>query len=273
MRPSELKAKLQEAITLAQAGQRTEARRLLNEIVEADPTQELAWMWLATVSTDREERIQFLERALALNPNNPTTEQAYTQLTGQPYEPPPSPATESRLPAWSRSLRQDAPISLTNFLIIMAVAAVAVVVILVALDQRKGKDDQNAGAVVTPQLILPTSTPTATWRYSPTPTRTPLPTRTPGPSPTSIWNAPPPTWTSIPSRTVPPTLTPRPSMTPFPTRTAVPTLAPSTGAFTPPPPGASALPTLTPGPATLTAEFALTSDHGITVTSTPSVGP
>jgi hypothetical protein len=272
MRPSELKTKLQEAITLAQAGQRTEARRLLDEIVEADPTQELAWMWLASVSTDRDERIQFLERALALDPNNPTTQQAYTQLTGQPYESP-RPATESRRPAWSRSLRQDAPISLTNFLIIMAVAAVAVVVIIVALDQRKGNADQNAGAVVTPQLILPTSTPTATWRYSPTPTRTPPPTRTPGPSPTSIWNAPPPTWTSVPSRTVPPTLTPLPSMTPFPTSTAMPTLAPASGTVTPILSGASPTPTLTPGPATLTAEFALTSDHGNTATPTPSLGP
>jgi len=273
MRPSELKAKLQEAITLAQAGQRTEARRLLDEIVEVDPAQELAWMWLATVSSDREERVQFLERALALNPNNPTTQQAYTRLTGQSYEPPPPPATKSRLPTWSRSLRQDAPISLTSFLIIMAVAAVAVVVIVVAVDQRKGKADQHAGAVVTPQLILPTSTPTATWRYSPTPTRTPLPTRTPGPSPTSIWNAPPPTWTSVPSRTVPPTLTPLPSMTPFPTWTNTPTLAPPTGTFTSPPPGTRATLTLTLGPATLTAEFALTSDHGITATPTPSVGP
>jgi predicted Zn-dependent protease len=112
MRPSELKAKLQEAITLAQAGQRTEARRLLNEVVEADPTQELAWMWLASVSTDREERIQFLERALTLNPDNPTTQQAYAQLTGHPFEPPPPSTSESRRPAWSKSLGREAPISL-----------------------------------------------------------------------------------------------------------------------------------------------------------------
>jgi hypothetical protein len=269
MRPSELKAKLQEAITLAQAGQRTEARRLLNEVVEADPTQELAWMWLASVSTDREERIQFLERALTLNPDNATTQQAYTQLTGQPFEPPPPPASESRLPAWSKSLRREAPISLGNFLIIMAVAAVAVVVVVVALDQRKNTTDPNAHSIVTPQIILPTSTPTATWRYSPTPTWTPRPTRTPGPSPTSIWNAPPPTWTPVPSRTVPPTSSPRPSMTPFPTWTDTPTLAPPTGTFTPPPPGTTLLPAFTPGPATLTAGFALTSDRGTTATPTP----
>jgi hypothetical protein len=269
MRPSELKAKLQEAITLAQAGQRTEARRLLNEVVEADPTQELAWMWLASVSTDREERIQFLERALTLNPNSPTAQQAYTQLTGHAFELPPKPITESRRPVWSKALGQDAPISLGNFLILMAVAAVAVVVILVALDQRNSNNDQNARPVVTPQLILPTNTPTATSRYSPTPTRTPLPTRTPGPSPTSIWNAPPPTWTPVPSRTMPPTSTPLPTWTLLPTWTGTPTVAPPSDTLTPPPPSATPSLTWTPGPATMTAEFALTSDSGSNATPTP----
>jgi hypothetical protein len=269
MRPSELKAKLQEAITLAQAGQRTEARRLLTEVVETDPTQEVAWMWLASVSTDREERIQFLERALTLNPNNPTTQQAYTQLTGHPFELPPKPIPESRRPGWSRALRQDAPISLGNILILMGVAAVAVIVILVVLDQRHSSNDQNASPVVTPQLILPTDTPTATSRYSPTPTRTLLPTRTPGPSPTSIWNAPPPTWTPVPSRTMPPTPTPLPTWTLLPTWTDTPTAAPPTDTPTPPPASVSPTLTGTPGPATMTAEFALTSDRGSTPTPTP----
>jgi len=268
MRPSELKARLQEAIMLAQAGQRTEARRLLDEIIQSDPNQELAWMWLASVSADRQERIQALERALSLNPNNSTAQQAYTQLTGHAFEPPPGAATESRLPAWSKALRKDAPISLGNFLILMAVAAVAVVVIVVALSLRKDSADQNAPAV-TPQLILPTSTPTATWRYSPTPTWTPFPTRTPGPSPTSIWNAPPPTWTPVPSRTMPPTLTPLPTMTPVPTRTDTPTLAPPTSTSTPLPSSAIPTPTFTSGPATMTAEFALTSDRGSVASPTP----
>ena len=65
---AEVNARLKEAIALAQAGQRIEARRLFSEVVNADPRQELAWMWLATVSTNRDERIDYLEHALALNP-------------------------------------------------------------------------------------------------------------------------------------------------------------------------------------------------------------
>jgi hypothetical protein len=49
-------------------------------------------------------------------------------------------------------------------------------------------------------------------------TRTPFPTRTPGPSPTSIWAAPPPTWTLPPDGSPAPTRTPAPSFTPLPTR-------------------------------------------------------
>ena len=82
MRRSDVHAHLQEAIALAQAGQRTEARRLLTRVVEADPDLGLAWMWLATVSTDRAERVEYLERALALDPDNATAQEAYAQLTG-----------------------------------------------------------------------------------------------------------------------------------------------------------------------------------------------
>ncbi len=95
---AEVNARLKEAIALAQAGQRIEARRLFSEVVNADPRQELAWMWLATVSTNRDERIDYLEHALALNPQNPTTRRAYEQLTGTPYASPESPRAR---PQWS----------------------------------------------------------------------------------------------------------------------------------------------------------------------------
>jgi hypothetical protein len=64
-----------------------------------------------------------------------------------------------------------------------------------------------------PQPGLPDVLPTRTF--------TPLPTHTPGPSPTSIWNAPPPTWTQAATTTPPPTRTPAPTLTPYPTLESV----------------------------------------------------
>ncbi len=254
MRQPDQKAQLHEAITLAQAGQRAEARARLLAIVEADPGQALAWLWLATVSTDRAERTGYLERVLALDPQNTTARQAYRQLTGQDYAPPAreeAPGGAESRPAWMQTLSRDAPISTGNYLVILAVAAVAVIVIMVAVGLRGDTDSGTPG--VTPRLILPTRTPSPTWLYSPTPSLTPLPTATPGPSPTSVWDAPPPTWTIAPTRTLPPSSTPRPTSTPIPTRTDTPT---------PAPPSDTPLPadTETPNASTLAAEFALTSD-------------
>ncbi len=44
MRLSDLQAQLQEGIQLAQAGQRTEARRVFEEIVQEDPNVAIAWL-------------------------------------------------------------------------------------------------------------------------------------------------------------------------------------------------------------------------------------
>lgn len=280
MGSSEIKAKLQEAISLAQAGQLAEARSLLNEIVKADPKQELAWMWLATVSTNRQERIQYLERALALNPKNPTSQQAYSRLTGLAFTPsasstPPGEAASKR-PAWRKLLTQDAPVSLPSVFMLMAVAAAAVIIIVVAVNSRRNNaSSKKPRPLPTLQFLVPTATPTS--RYSPTPSRTPFPTPTEGPSPTRIWDAGVATWTPVPTLTQPPSLTPLPSWTPLPTQTDTLTPLPPTETFTPPPtitPRTPSLSTATPSaiptnPATQTAEAALTSDQAASMTPSP----
>jgi hypothetical protein len=253
MSASDQNAKLQEAITLAQAGQRIEARHLLEEVVAAEPGLELAWMWLATVSTNREERIEYLERALALNSENPTTQQAYEQLTGQPYSPPAAAAPAVRA-GWWASLTQDAPLSLTHYIVLLMVAALGVVIVLVVIN-RRNDDESTPAPTFTPAFIPPTFTPTPL--LSPTPSSTPRPTRTPGPSPTSIWDNPPPTWTPRPSLTIFPSSTPQPSSTPLPTLTSTPTVPPWTPTITPLPPSDTPPPLLQPS-ATPTATQTLT---------------
>ncbi|NLX08117.1 MAG: hypothetical protein GXY36_00525 [Chloroflexi bacterium] len=227
MSASDLNDQLQQAVALAQAGQRTEARVLLERIVAANPNLEAAWLWLASVATDREERIAFLERALALNPDNATTQQAYFRLTGQPYVP----AAPAPIPGVAAVEERKPLLSVGNLIILMAVASVAVVAILLAISLRN--DDDTPEQPVIPPVIFVTETPSETPLYSPTPSDTPRPTRTPGPSPTSVWDAPLPTWTTGPEPSSQPTRTLVPTWTPRPTQTPPPTPLPPTATFTP----------------------------------------
>ncbi|HMM29558.1 MAG TPA: tetratricopeptide repeat protein [Aggregatilineaceae bacterium] len=204
-RASELNDRLQQAIALIQAGRPDEARRLLEAIVAADPAQELAWLWLASVSTDRAERIAFLERALALNPANETARAAYTRLTG---ETPPEAALGTPAPTPAR-----AAITPGTLLIVMAVVAVAVAAVLVALYLRDSDAEPREGSPAA--TLAPLISPTPSAVFSLTPSDTPWPTGTPGPSPTLVWDSALPTWTAAPTSTPAPTRrvatwTPRP---------------------------------------------------------------
>ena len=204
-RASELNDRLQQAIALIQAGRPDEARPLLEAIVAADPAQELAWLWLASVSTDRAERIAFLERALALNPANETARAAYTRLTG---EEPPQAALETPAPAPGRAALRPG-----TLLIMMAVVAVAVAAVLIALYLRDTDAEAREGSPAA--TLAPLGSPTPSAVFSLTPSDTPRPTNTPGPSPTLVWDSALPTWTAAPSSTPAPTRqvitwTPRP---------------------------------------------------------------
>ncbi len=245
MRRAEITDRLQQAIALAQAGQHSEARRLLEEVVAADPRQALAWMWLATVVPDRDERVRCLARVLVLEPGNRAAQDAYQQLTGQVYAPPQSPRART---GWRRALFGDAPLGLGSYLILLLVGTVAVVVIALVINARDGTDQPNTPP--TPRFALPSAT--ATPRVSPTPSVTPWPTRTPGPSPTLLWNAPPPTWTAVPTNTPAPSRTPAPTATITPAASLTPTPVPPTATFTPPPPTSTRTPSPTDQPATAT---------------------
>jgi len=61
---------LQRAIQAARAGQKVEARDLLLELVEVDPQNEMAWMWLSGLVESLEDRIIACENVLTINPAN-----------------------------------------------------------------------------------------------------------------------------------------------------------------------------------------------------------
>jgi len=71
---------VQRAIQRARAGRRTEARDLLLEVVESDPQNETAWMWLSGLVDSVEDRIIACENVLTINPANEKVRLYLTEL-------------------------------------------------------------------------------------------------------------------------------------------------------------------------------------------------
>ncbi len=64
------KALLCEGIALAKAGDKPQARSLLQEVLELDSNNEHAWLWLAWVAEDMQDLVFYLERVITINPAN-----------------------------------------------------------------------------------------------------------------------------------------------------------------------------------------------------------
>ena len=61
---------LRQGVDAARAGRKTDARDLLIRVVEVQPRNELAWMWLTGLVDDLEDKIIACENVLAINPAN-----------------------------------------------------------------------------------------------------------------------------------------------------------------------------------------------------------
>ncbi len=107
MSENDIAGLLRTGVEAARNGERVKARGLLQQVLEQDEVNELAWLWMASVvDTPRERRI-CLENVLELNPNNPRARQELErldrQVTGAPpssehpaEKPPPKPSTVRR---------------------------------------------------------------------------------------------------------------------------------------------------------------------------------
>jgi len=65
---------LARGVAAAKDGDQEAARTLLSQAVEIEPTREVAWLWLASVTEELEEKLTLLQRALDLNPSNEQTQ-------------------------------------------------------------------------------------------------------------------------------------------------------------------------------------------------------
>jgi hypothetical protein len=71
---------LQQAISAAHAGRELKAREIFWRVVEAEPQNELAWMWLAGLLDEVDERIEACSVVLQINPANQHAQKYLSQL-------------------------------------------------------------------------------------------------------------------------------------------------------------------------------------------------
>ncbi|MCL4252425.1 MAG: PD40 domain-containing protein [Anaerolineae bacterium] len=204
---------LEQGIDAAKRGDRATGRRLLTQVLEADPANELAWIWLASCVNTLEDRKECLERVLEINPDNARAKQALAAISGDSVKPdkPSRPRREPKPKA--EKTGDDAEKSANGNNDWLGIVAIF-------------------GALIVAGLILITQLPNLTTP-APAPTITPLPVAVVSPEPTSentpipqLPTLPPPTddGTNPAPRTLPPTFTSTPS--PTPTATLTPTATP-----------------------------------------------
>ncbi len=195
---------LRQGVEAARAGEKLAARRLLQQVLMVDRRNEVALMWMASVSDTLEDRRAYLKRALQVNPDNERARQALERLGDVPDLPG---GGERR----QRAVSEDSGANPNLFIVLLALLALVVVVIVVLF----ATTPQPAPAQTPALVVLPSDTAVQPTRQMQniTPTATKftgvIVTLDPNTRPTL-----PPTFT----QTVPPT----------PTSTATPT---------PPPPG------------------------------------
>lgn len=61
---------LEQGIRAAEAGHRAEARRLLAQAASLCPDRKEAWLWLAGLAADPRESVEYLQRVLAIDPDD-----------------------------------------------------------------------------------------------------------------------------------------------------------------------------------------------------------
>ena len=103
---------LNNAVQLIKAGNKQAALPILREVVQADPNNENAWLWLFSCVEKPEQKKFCLQQALKINPDNQNTQKALDKLTASlptppaPAAPPPPvmpPAPATAPPEPSRS--------------------------------------------------------------------------------------------------------------------------------------------------------------------------
>ena len=144
--------KLQEAILLIKAGDKKGGRSLLIDIVNADPKNETAWLWLVSV-VEPNDRIFCLEQVLSINPNHVQARQHLEKLKASE----PTPQVPSQ-PAGNLQPKSNTDARLTGLFIFALGAGLGywqiVMPILKALKQEEFVSYSSKAAALAPLAML-----------------------------------------------------------------------------------------------------------------------
>lgn len=159
---SSLQEKLRQGIEAARKGDKIAAQRLLRVVVESEPNNEVAWMWLASTLENLQERREALQEALRINPKNTRAQEALKQLEAVL---PPVRRSQAARPITGNLPRVGAEGG--NTLITIGVAILGLVIlafiIFTLVSRGQPQDLPNAATRVALQSsILNTTVPTAT---------------------------------------------------------------------------------------------------------------
>jgi hypothetical protein len=208
---------VERAIRAARAGKRWQAQALLTQALRQDPRQASAWLWLAACLDDPERQRYCLEKALALEPDNPHIRQALEEPADSPAvaenEGEPQDAPGSTIPATEAVRRHRSPVAALLALAVVAGLAAVTVIVLPGMTGRAIDWDRLGGS-----LGL-----SASWLASDPQPETPDPPA----APATLALALPPTWTPAPSTERFPTPTLLPTQDGSGQETADPTPLPS----------------------------------------------
>lgn len=217
---AEIETLLKNGIAAARRGDRVTGRKLLTQVLEQQPKNEKAWLWLASCMTKREDRRKCLNRVLQINPDNERAKQALALL--EQAEKPAAPQIDAdaierlREKPAPRSAPPPRPIEVQGTegeglrLFILGTLVLVVIGGLIFLFMQvlnlAGDDDPE------PPAIVAESTATDAPAVAPTFTLPPPPTATQPPIDIDRLPTLPPTFTPTP--TPPPTQPPAPTATP-----------------------------------------------------------
>lgn len=81
---AEITVLLQRGIAAARSGRTIEARKSLQRVIQSDPGNEMAWLWLSGLMTTNEHKRACLERVLQANPENAYARASLVRLQDTP---------------------------------------------------------------------------------------------------------------------------------------------------------------------------------------------
>jgi hypothetical protein len=182
--------KLNRAVALIKAGNKPAALPILKEVIQANPQDENAWLWLYSCVDEAEQKKVCLQKALEINPSNQQAQRALQKLTG--LKPQPDQQTASvnatTTPAISKNVSEGIHkrpywLFALGALGLFLCLCIGTSLVLAQAGQLSALA-ANLPLFSTPTLT-PSLTPTATATLTPSPSPTITETVTPPASPTS----------------------------------------------------------------------------------------